>query len=67
MAERKAALGRVARLLMGARQPVIFTESAGGEPGVVDALVELAELLALPVVGACGGRQTVIPERMRSE
>jgi acetolactate synthase-1/2/3 large subunit len=46
-----AALEQVG-LLMEARHPVIFTEAAGKEPEAVDALVELAELLALPVVEA---------------
>jgi thiamine pyrophosphate-dependent acetolactate synthase large subunit-like protein len=47
-----AALEQVARLLIEARDPVIFTESAGKEPEAVDALVALAEMLALPVVEA---------------
>jgi len=55
------ALEQVARLLMEARHPVIFTESAGREPGAVDALVELAELLALPVVEAAAPACTNFP------
>jgi acetolactate synthase-1/2/3 large subunit len=47
-----AALEQVACLLMEARHPVIFTEAAGREPEAIDALVELAELLALPAVEA---------------
>src|SRR5262249_14942873 len=51
----------VARLLMEARHPVIFTASAGREPGAVDSLVELAELLALPVVEAAAPACTNFP------
>jgi thiamine pyrophosphate-dependent acetolactate synthase large subunit-like protein len=56
-----AALERVARLLMEARHPVLFTEAAGREPETVDALVELAELLALPVVEAAAPACTNFP------
>jgi thiamine pyrophosphate-dependent acetolactate synthase large subunit-like protein len=56
-----AALEQVARLLLEARQPVLFTEGAGKEPGAVDALVELAELLALPVVETAGPACTNFP------
>ncbi len=56
-----AALEQVARLLMGARNPVIFTEAAGKEPEAVDALVEVAELLALPIVEAAAPACTNFP------
>ncbi len=56
-----AALERVASLLMEARHPVIFTEAAGKEPEAVDALVALAELLALPVVEAAAPACTNFP------
>ena len=39
-----------ARLLVAARNPVLATEAAGRDPGAFGALVELAELLAIPVV-----------------
>jgi acetolactate synthase-1/2/3 large subunit len=55
------ALERVALLLMQARHPVIFTEAAGKEPEAVDALVALAELLALPVVEAAAPACTNFP------
>jgi thiamine pyrophosphate-dependent acetolactate synthase large subunit-like protein len=38
------------RLLAGAERPVIAVETAGRDPAAFSALVELAELLALPVV-----------------
>src|SRR6266545_1391616 len=41
--------------------PVIFTEAAGKEPEAVDALVELAELLALPIVEAAAPACTNFP------
>jgi acetolactate synthase-1/2/3 large subunit len=39
-----------ARLIAGAANPVLATETAGRDPEAFAALVELAELLALPVV-----------------
>jgi acetolactate synthase-1/2/3 large subunit len=39
-----------ARLLISARRPVLATETAGRDPAAFAALVELAELLAIPVV-----------------
>jgi len=38
------------RLLAAARRPVLAVETAGRDPGAFAALVELAELLAIPVV-----------------
>src|SRR3984885_6344152 len=38
------------RLLASARRPVVAVETAGRDPGAFAALVELAELLAIPVV-----------------
>lgn len=55
------ALERVARFLMEARHPVVFTEAAGKEPEAVDALVEIAECLALPVVEAAAPACTNFP------
>lgn len=43
-------LERAADLLMGAAEPVILTRYLGRNPEAVAALVELAELLAIPVV-----------------
>jgi acetolactate synthase I/II/III large subunit len=43
-------LGTAARLLAAARRPVLAVESAGRDPAAYAALVELAELLAIPVV-----------------
>jgi acetolactate synthase I/II/III large subunit len=43
-------LERAARLLVGARRPVIVTESAGRHPGGFEALTEFAESLAIPVI-----------------
>jgi thiamine pyrophosphate-dependent acetolactate synthase large subunit-like protein len=56
-----AALERVAGLLLEAHQPVIFTEAAGKEPEAVEALVALADLLALPVVEAAAPACTNFP------
>jgi acetolactate synthase-1/2/3 large subunit len=46
-----ADLERIARLLSQARNPVILTDSAGRDPAAFAALVELAELFAIPVGG----------------
>jgi len=43
------ALDELARLLCGAKRPVILTEEAGKDPRAVDRLVELAEALGAPV------------------
>lgn len=43
-------LDAVARMLIEARQPVIFTESVGRSPGGFEALVKLCEQLAIPVI-----------------
>ena len=45
-----AAIEELAALLAGAKNPVIITEEAGRSPGVVEKLVELAELLGAGVV-----------------
>jgi thiamine pyrophosphate-dependent acetolactate synthase large subunit-like protein len=47
-----AEIERVAKLLADAKNPVIVAESSGREPAGYHALVELAELLAIPVVEA---------------
>jgi acetolactate synthase-1/2/3 large subunit len=44
-----AALDELARLLCGAKQPVILTEEAGKDPRAIDGLVALAEALGAPV------------------
>ena len=56
-----ATLERVARMLLEARNPVIFTEYAGKDPAAVPYLVELAEMLALPVVEASSPDCTNFP------
>jgi len=47
-------IDRVAGLLVKAKNPVIATDSAGRDPEAYRALVELAELLAVPVVECRG-------------
>src|SRR5206468_5089643 len=42
---------KIAELLIGARNPVILTETAGRDPAAFAALVELADLFAIPVGG----------------
>ncbi len=49
------ALERAAALLVGAAQPVIIADLVGRHPEAVASLVELAELLAIPVIDR-GGR-----------
>jgi thiamine pyrophosphate-dependent acetolactate synthase large subunit-like protein len=48
----EAMITEVAQLLHGAAHPVVIVESAGRDPSTVDTLVQMAELLALPVVEA---------------
>ena len=43
------AIAQAARALAGARSPMLVTRGAGKDPGAVAPLVELAELLAMPV------------------
>ncbi|HWG05278.1 MAG TPA: thiamine pyrophosphate-binding protein [Beijerinckiaceae bacterium] len=45
----------VATLLLQAKNPIIVTESAGRDPAAFDALVRLAEALAIPVAEAASG------------
>ncbi len=45
-----AAIEELAALLAGAKNPIVITEEAGRDPGVVEQLVELAELLGAGVV-----------------
>ncbi|OGA79872.1 MAG: hypothetical protein A3G27_01960 [Betaproteobacteria bacterium RIFCSPLOWO2_12_FULL_66_14] len=45
-----AQIGKVAQMLLSARNPVITTESGGRDAQGYEALIELAELLAIPVV-----------------
>ena len=50
LAPEPAALEQVAELLMNASRPVIVTQYLGRDHSAVDALVQLAETLAIPVV-----------------
>lgn len=43
-------LEEMARLLAGAKNPIIITEESGRTPATVERLVKLAELLAAPVI-----------------
>lgn len=45
-----ASLDRALELIAAAKNPVVLTEYAGGDPRTVDALVELCELFAIPVM-----------------
>lgn len=45
-----AALKKAAELLVAAEHPVIIADYLGRKPGAVDALIELAELLSVPVI-----------------
>jgi acetolactate synthase-1/2/3 large subunit len=47
---RTADVERVAELLRAAKSPAIVTETAGRDPNAFSALVELADLLAIPVI-----------------
>ena len=47
------ALQKVAELLVEAERPIVLADYLSREPGAVDALIELAELLSLPVID-CG-------------
>lgn len=47
------ALQKVAELLVEAERPLVLADYLSREPGAVEALIELAELLSLPVVD-CG-------------
>ena len=51
------ALRKAAQLLVGAKAPVIIVETLGRNHGTIAALVELAELLAIPVVDKVGNRK----------
>ncbi|MFC1978147.1 thiamine pyrophosphate-binding protein [Chloroflexota bacterium] len=50
-----ATIDRVAKLLVEATNPVVIADFMGRNPAAVASLIELAELLALPVIDA-GGR-----------
>jgi acetolactate synthase I/II/III large subunit len=47
---RQEDVAKVAELVRNAKNPVIVTETAGRDPKAFSALVELAELLAIPVI-----------------
>ncbi len=51
------ALRKAAQLLVDAAAPLIITETLGRNHGTVAALIELAELLAIPVVDKVGNRK----------
>ncbi|MGH2371998.1 MAG: thiamine pyrophosphate-binding protein, partial [bacterium] len=53
LAADEGALDEAARLLAAAEHPVIVAEYVGRHPDAVPALVELAELLAAPVIDLC--------------
>jgi len=55
-------IDRVAEVLVAARCPVIMAESAGRDPAAFHALVELAEMLAIPVVEARAGGYANFPK-----
>jgi len=45
-----AGIGELADMLAGAKNPIIISEEAGRSPAIVERMVELAELLAAPVI-----------------
>ena len=47
---RQEDVAKVTELLLNAKNPVIVTETAGRDPKAFSALVELADLLAIPVI-----------------
>jgi acetolactate synthase I/II/III large subunit len=55
-------IARVAEQLSKARCPFIFAESVGGNQEAFEALVELAELLAIPVIDAPGAGVSNFPK-----
>jgi acetolactate synthase-1/2/3 large subunit len=55
-------IARVAEQLSKARCPFIFAESIGGNEDAFNALVELAELLAIPVIDAPGAGVSNFPK-----
>ena len=52
---------KVAELLLAAKNPVVVTEQSGRDPAAFAALVELADLLALPVTWSRGANFTNFP------
>jgi len=54
-----AAIDRAAKLLVGAKSPVVVADYLGRNPEAVSYLIELAELLALPVID--GGHRFNFP------
>ncbi|MBT5050239.1 MAG: thiamine pyrophosphate-binding protein [Rhodospirillaceae bacterium] len=57
-----ADIDAVAQKLVSAKKPLIITEAAGREPEGFAALVDLAELLAIPVVENSNGRFANFPK-----
>ena len=55
-------IAKVAADLLQARSPFILVESAGSDQETFDALVELAELLAIPVIDAPGACLSNFPK-----
>jgi acetolactate synthase-1/2/3 large subunit len=55
-------LQEVANCLLESKQPIILTEHAGEKPEVIPSLVELAELLSIPVFESLSPRFTNFPK-----
>ncbi len=45
-----AAIEKAVAMIAGAKNPIVLTEHAGGDPRAVERLIELCELFALPVM-----------------
>ncbi|MFL6797628.1 MAG: thiamine pyrophosphate-binding protein [Xanthobacteraceae bacterium] len=54
-------VGQIAELLRAAKQPVIVAEASGRDPKAFTALVELADLLAIPVINGRAGSYANFP------
>ena len=57
---------RLAERLVKAANPMIVAEHSGVDPRAFDALAELADLLAIPVIGAPGANFANFPQTIRS-
>ena len=53
---------RLAERLVKAGNPMIVAEHSGADPRAFDALAELADLLAIPVIGAPGANFANFPQ-----
>ena len=58
-----AALKQAAAILAGSKRPLLITENIGRSPAAIKDLVELAELLAAPVVESMHPEQINFPRR----